>query len=793
MMFSDELKELMSASPRSLAIVVGAGVTIGALPERELKAMATWTGLLREGLRRCELQHRLTLEETTHLRALLSGDDPGAWIEVADAVTTGLGGAEAGEFRRWLRETAGTFAEHSTSTTALEALADLAQRGAVIATVNYDGLLEEATGLAHVTWRDQARVERVIRGDEQAILHLHGHWSDPASIVLGGRSYQAIRDASHAQAVMSTLRMTRTLVFIGHGAGLVDQNWGPFLRGTEDLFAGSEYRHYRLVRESERERVQEEHPDAQRIVALTYGDNYDDLGPFLRSLVPDRDELRQKAEANAEPERHTVVLRINIGDKQYDWLSEPTLRAKVDELFGDPDPLVLPEVHLHVDRNAIHPREWRTIAHKLLQLRDAAKAAAPAGAKTRFVVAGQAPLPVFAYFGQLMQHIGGPIAFINLRRGTHIWDVIDSETLSRGDRDLFTVDKPGLARDRSGRLALVVRCSIDYPYLEDRLAERVAAEGANLLCSYKITSRESHKSMPMIATDLAVLLDHIRDALAWMAEEDVETDALVVAIGGPTWAAFWIGLELNPYTLGYRVDFPNFVGRRYVPALSSPMHTAPWLDYPAKILFAGAEPVNGTRTRGANAFDSIQEALEREHGRDNSILKFRFRGAIRLDMFQREVELFNPDILHLHLHGTKDGNGLAFEKEGGDGKRVGADDFVDMLRSTKVRPALVVLSACNSAAMSPAMVARESLIASEIAECVVYMDGEVPYAVAIAFASAFYGALARGNTLLTALDQGKSRVRPEWGEKRAQMIKYLLAPGLTAEEIQLLPKPKKPH
>jgi len=120
-MFADELKELMAASPRSLAIVVGAGVTIGALPSRELKTMATWTGLLREGLRRCELQHRVTSDETTRLQMLLGGDDPGAWIEVADAVTTGLGGPEAGEFRRWLRETTGSFAEQSASTTALAA------------------------------------------------------------------------------------------------------------------------------------------------------------------------------------------------------------------------------------------------------------------------------------------------------------------------------------------------------------------------------------------------------------------------------------------------------------------------------------------------------------------------------------------------------------------------------------------------------------------------------------------------------------------------------------------------
>jgi hypothetical protein len=780
---TEELKAQVERDPRGVVLVVGAGVTIGALPET-LRGLAAWRGLIRSGIVRAAATRAMNETEAGRLRALLDQESAEGWIAAAEAVTQALGGPGGGEFRLWLRDTAGRFAQEKVETPALTAIAALAARGVVIATVNYDGVLEAATGLPAVTWREPARVERLLRGDERGILHLHGHWDDPASVVFGGESYDSVTGDPHAQEVMRSIRMLRTMVFVGHGAGLVDPNWGPFLRWTEAVFTGSEYRHFRLARAGEVEKVAAEHPPAQRVMVLPYGEEHADLGPFLAGLVPPGGERRAD-------ERRTVVLRVNIGGQEYDWLSEASLRAQVMRTFGDPAPVMLPELHRVVDREAISPREWRSIGRELMALRDAAKEAVPAGVPVRFVVAGVAPLPVFAHLGQLMQRMEGPISFLNRRLGSSEWDVVGPLEGASPGTDLFTVTQPEVGRAKVGRVALSIQCSNQYPYKEEMVLPLIEEEGSHLLCSYEIANQqESHKTGPMTAAEMVVLIKHLRAAGAWMKERCAAMDGLVVALGGPAWAAFWVGFELNPYALGVRVDYFHLVGggegRRYARALSSPMHKAPWLAGRAKVLFVGADPDDGSRTRGAKAAVMIQRALERELGRDDTTYDLRPVGQVTVDEFLREIDLFKPDLLHVHVHGTEDGRGLVFEREDGDGQEVPAAALLKMLRSTQARPAVVVLSACNSAGLAPMLVAPGASDGAPVAEVVIAMDGVIDYRVAIDFASSFYGALARGRSLADAVDQGTSRVHACWGEKESEMIRLRCAPGVTAKDVKLL-------
>jgi hypothetical protein len=76
----------------------------------------------------------------------------------------------------------------------------------------------------------------------------------------------------------------RTLLFVGCGEGLEDPNFGALLRWTRRVFAGSEYRHYRLALTNEVAAIQAKHPPEERIFVLPYGTQYSDLGGFLRSL-----------------------------------------------------------------------------------------------------------------------------------------------------------------------------------------------------------------------------------------------------------------------------------------------------------------------------------------------------------------------------------------------------------------------------------------------------------------------------------------------------------------------------
>ena len=194
----DDLRRLVA--DRQVVAVVGAGVAVGASGGA---AVASWTGLLDNGIERCVGLGRATPEWADRRRADLASGDLDELLAVAEQVASRLDAPAGGEYRRWLRETVGGLAVRQP-----EVLAALRDLGVPLATTNYDGLIEAVTGWRAVTWRDSARVERVLRGDERGVLHLHGYWEEPESVVLGIRSYEAVLRDAHAQAVLRGLPLT---------------------------------------------------------------------------------------------------------------------------------------------------------------------------------------------------------------------------------------------------------------------------------------------------------------------------------------------------------------------------------------------------------------------------------------------------------------------------------------------------------------------------------------------------------------------------------------------------------
>jgi tetratricopeptide (TPR) repeat protein len=262
-------------------VIVGAGVSVAATAGTAGQRFASWTGLLSSGIDRCEAVGQPPVPErwAERRREDLASGDLQSLLTVAEEVASRLGAPSGGEYGRWLRETVGTLAVLDSSV-----LAAIHELGVEIATTNYDSLIEQVTGLPPVTWRDGARVERVVRGDEPGVLHLHGHWLEPESVVLGIRSYETVLGSAHAQAMLRALRTTRTLLFIGCGAGLEDPNFGALLRWSREVFAGSEYRHFRLCLENEVQALTLVHPPEERLFPVAYGGGFGDLAPFLRGL-----------------------------------------------------------------------------------------------------------------------------------------------------------------------------------------------------------------------------------------------------------------------------------------------------------------------------------------------------------------------------------------------------------------------------------------------------------------------------------------------------------------------------
>lgn len=312
---------------RQVALIVGSGVSIGA---SGASPVASWRGLVLDGVARCEAVVRgLPARWADRVREEIESGDLDDLLSAAEKVSSKLK-PSGGEYSRWLRETVGVLKVVDPSViSALRAL------NVPILTTNYDGLVEEVTGYPYATWREGARVERIIRGDEQGVVHLHGHWSDPASVVLGIRSYERLLGDAHAQAMLRALRSTRTLLFVGYGAGLSNPNLSSFLRWSRDVFAGSEFRHFRLALDRDVDRFQLEHALEERVFVLPYGHAHTELAGFLGALIAGSDEAQQASSksicATAASRLHRRHLRLVFGRAPDDEVFQAELELRIHD------------------------------------------------------------------------------------------------------------------------------------------------------------------------------------------------------------------------------------------------------------------------------------------------------------------------------------------------------------------------------------------------------------------------------------------------------------------------------
>jgi SIR2-like domain len=217
----DDLQQQIEAG--QVVAIVGAGVSVGATNNH---AVASWQGLLHQGVDYCRGLPTTSVTDATAqlLHSQIDAGDLDLMLAAAEVISAKLAAPQGGEWRRWLRETVGKLGAQRHDV--LEALRDL---GVILATTNYDGLIEEVTGLSAVTWRDGARVERVLRGEETGVLHLHGYWQQPESVILGTRDYDKVLGDAHAQTMQRAMRSFNTLLFVGCGEGLHDPNFGALL------------------------------------------------------------------------------------------------------------------------------------------------------------------------------------------------------------------------------------------------------------------------------------------------------------------------------------------------------------------------------------------------------------------------------------------------------------------------------------------------------------------------------------------------------------------------------------
>lgn len=275
---ADAVNDLRDAlARRQLAVIVGSGVTAAAT---QGAPTATWRGLVIDGIDRCESLGRRDHAWAARAREDVNSQYDFDLIVAAEKATDGLGGRTGPDYRRWLTDSIGTL--QATDASVLHAVAALGKAGALLVTTNYDGLLSEELEWEPVTWRDSARLQSILRGREDGVVHLHGYWRDPESVVFGASSYADILSTPGVAAFLKTTVYARTLLFVGFGAGLHDPNFSALRKWMRTDLGDSEIRHYRLVRDSEIGSIV--HAPEEGIVPVSYGPDRSDLAPFLTAL-----------------------------------------------------------------------------------------------------------------------------------------------------------------------------------------------------------------------------------------------------------------------------------------------------------------------------------------------------------------------------------------------------------------------------------------------------------------------------------------------------------------------------
>jgi hypothetical protein len=114
---------------------------------------------------------------------------------------------------------------------------------------------------------------------------MHGHWQDPASVVLGISSYAAAMGHRQSQEIVRSLFASHSVIFAGFGLGLDDPNFAGLRAWAREVLTESDFPPSILVRSSEVATAEQQYgPDGFQVIS--FGNDFDDLELFLTGLKP---------------------------------------------------------------------------------------------------------------------------------------------------------------------------------------------------------------------------------------------------------------------------------------------------------------------------------------------------------------------------------------------------------------------------------------------------------------------------------------------------------------------------
>lgn len=238
-------------------------------------SVCSWPGLLTNGVKYCLDRGLIERDEATRWVAEIKSGKLPEFAAVGDRLEQALGRAN---YSAWLQR---AFGNLKPKTDVL--LKALCNSGLSIVTTNYDTLIEQyCPKFMSYTWLDKAPwLQSIVQSNEKVLLHIHGVWNKPSSVVLGGMSYQKILDHKRVQFALRTLAVGRTLIFICFGQGLDDFNFRELFEWYSEDEVISSGRHYFLLRKQDYPSWREHFHAFKWLCPIPYGSDYSHLPKFI--------------------------------------------------------------------------------------------------------------------------------------------------------------------------------------------------------------------------------------------------------------------------------------------------------------------------------------------------------------------------------------------------------------------------------------------------------------------------------------------------------------------------------
>lgn len=192
------------------------------------------------------------------------------------------------------------------------------------------------------------------------------------------------------------------------------------------------------------------------------------------------------------------------------------------------------------------------------------------------------------------------------------------------------------------------------------------------------------------------------------------------------------------------------------------------------VLFLAANPRGTDPLRLDQEIRDIDTELQKApHG---GAFDLKSDWAVQVEDLQGIILRRKPGILHFSGHGSRKSE-IVLENRTGTAQAVPSHALAKMFEILAGLVRCVVLNACYSEAQARAI--------SQHVDCVVGMDGSIGDVAAIAFATAFYRALAHGMSIKKAFDLGCSQIALQ-DLKEEHKPKILTKPGIEPDTIHLL-------